>query len=96
MLNQLKLILQLGNDAEALLTVILDLVSQEFLDYTNRDELPNGAEAVILQMAIIAYNRLGSQGLSAQSYSGVSESYIDGYPDNIKKQLNKYRKLKTL
>lgn len=96
MLDKLKLILDVGADKEPVLELILDVVIQEFLDYTNRDDIPNGANAVVLQMAVIQYNRLGSQGLASQGYSGVSESYIDGYPDNIKKQLNRYRKLKTI
>lgn len=96
MLDKLKLILGVGSDKEPVLELILDVVIQEFLDYTNRDDIPNGANAVVLQMAVIQYNRLGSQGLASQGYSGVSESYIDGYPDNIKKQLNRYRKLKTI
>lgn len=96
MLQKLKLILNKGAEAEAQLQVILDLVIQEFLDYTNQEEIPAGAEAVIIQMAIISYNRLGSEGLSSQGYSGVSESYLNEYPENIRKQLNRYRKLKTL
>ena len=96
MLQKLKLILNRGAEAEAQLQVILDLVIQEFLDYTNQEEIPAGAEAVIIQMAIISYNRLGSEGLSSQGYSGVSESYLNEYPENIRKQLNRYRKLKTL
>lgn len=96
MLQKLKLILNKGAEAEAQLQVILDLVIQEFLDYTSQEEIPAGAEAVIIQMAIISYNRLGSEGLSSQGYSGVSESYLNEYPENIRKQLNRYRKLKTL
>lgn len=96
MLQKLKLILSKGAEAEAQLQVILDLVTQEFLDITNQEDVPEGAEAVIVQMAIIYYNRLGSEGLASQGYSGVSETYLNDYPENIKKQINRYRKLKTL
>lgn len=48
------------------------------------------------EIAVIKLNRLGTEGLSNQSYSGVSESYIDGYPDTIKKILNSKRKVKAL
>lgn len=97
MLDRLKLILGLSdNSKDGILNLILDVAIQEFLDYTNREDIPNGANAVVLQMAVIQYNRIGSQGLASQAYSGVSESYIDGYPDNIKKQLNRYRKLKAI
>ena len=48
------------------------------------------------EIAVIKLNRMGTEGLSNQSYSGVSESYIDGYPDTIKKILNSKRKVKAL
>lgn len=97
MLDKLKLMLGITDNAkDTLLNLILDIVIQEFLDYTNRDDIPDGANAVALQMAVIQYNRIGSQGLASQGYSGVSESYIDGYPQNIRKQLNRYRKMKAI
>ena len=97
MLDKLKLMLGItDNTKDTLLNLILDIVIQEFLDYTNRDDIPDGANAVALQMAVIQYNRIGSQGLASQGYSGVSESYIDGYPENIRKQLNRYRKMKAI
>ena len=48
------------------------------------------------EIAVIKLNRMGTEGLSNQSYSGVSESYIDGYPDTITKILNRKRKIITL
>ena len=65
MLDNLKLILGVGADKNAILALILDVVTQEFLDYTNREDLPNGANAVVLQMAVIRYNRIGSEGLAS-------------------------------
>lgn len=48
------------------------------------------------EIAVIKLNRLGTEGLSNQSYSGVSEGYLDGYPDHITKILNSKRRIKTL
>jgi hypothetical protein len=39
---------------------------------------------------------MGSDGLAAQSYSGVSETYIDGLPEDIQKLLNGKRKIKVV
>ena len=39
---------------------------------------------------------MNTEGLAAQSYSGVSESYIDGYPQDIMMILNRKRKMKLL
>ena len=87
MLDKLKLMLGITDNAkDTLLNLILDIVIQEFLDYTNRDDIPDGANAVALQMAVIQYNRIGSQGLASQGYSGVSESSVDRKPENIRRQ----------
>ena len=48
------------------------------------------------EIAVIKLYRMGTEGLANQSYSGVSESYIDGYPDAIKKILNSKRKIIAL
>lgn len=53
-------------------------------------------EMVAQKIAIIKLNRLNSEGLSAQSYSGVSETYTDGYPQDILAILNRKRKLKVI
>ena len=53
-------------------------------------------EMVAEKIAIIKLNRLNSEGLSAQSYSGVSETYIDGYPADIMAVLNRKRKIKVV
>ena len=48
------------------------------------------------QIAVIKLNRINTEGLASQGYSGVSESYIDGYPAEIQAVLNRKRKIKTL
>ena len=51
---------------------------------------------VAQRIAIINLNRMNTEGLSSQSYSGQSESYVDGYPADIQKILNRKRKIKLL
>ena len=53
-------------------------------------------ESVAVDIAIIKLNRLGSEGLASQGYSGVNEAYIDGYPANILKVLNRKRRIKVV
>ena len=48
------------------------------------------------RIAIIKLNRMNTEGLASQSYSGVSESYIDGYPQDILSILNRKRKIKVV
>jgi len=47
-------------------------------------------------MVLVKWNRLGAEGLGSESFSGVSNNYIDGYPANITAALNNYRKMKIL
>jgi hypothetical protein len=63
--------------------------------YCNRP-LDYELENVALDIAIIKLNRLNTEGLAAQSYSGVSETYISGYPVEIQQILNRKRKLKVI
>ena len=51
---------------------------------------------VALRIAIIKLNRINTEGLTSQSYSGVSESYVDGYPTDILSILNRKRKIKVV
>lgn len=48
------------------------------------------------KIAVIKLNRMNTEGLASQSYSGVSESYIDGYPADIKAVLDRKRKITVL
>ena len=53
-------------------------------------------EMVADKIAIIKLNRLNTEGLASQSYSGVNENYIDGYPADILAVLNRKRKIKVI
>lgn len=59
-------------------------------------ELDAELEAVALDIAIIKLNRLNTEGLQTQAYSGVSETYINGYPAEIVSVLNRKRKIKVV
>ena len=71
------------------------LALAEVEDYCNR-EADSTLELIAERIAIIKLNRMNSEGLAAQSYSGVSESYIDGYPADILAVLNRKRKIKVV
>lgn len=85
-----------NSDLDAILEICLDDAKQEFLSYTGRNEVPVPAQYLVEQLAILRYNQLGNEGLSSQSYSGNSESYLSDYNNSLKANLNKWRKLKLL
>ena len=69
---------------------------EEIEGYCNRSIEEKGLKSIATQIAIIKLNRLGSEGLNSQNYSGISENYMDGYPANIMAILNRKRKAKVL
>ncbi len=67
----------------------------EIEEYCQR-ELDTALEFIAMQIAIIKLNRLNTEGLASQSFSGINESYIDGYPAEIKAVLNRKRKVRFI
>lgn len=61
-----------------------------------RRELDYELEIVAEKIAILKLNRLNTEGLASQSYSGVSESYVEGYPADILAILNRKRRVKVV
>ena len=66
------------------------------MNCTKRSEIPAAAVSVINEMVVVKCNRQGTEGLQSQSFSGISDSFLDGYPINIINQINGFRKVKIL
>lgn len=97
-MEKLKLLLGIKIDdtsKDALLSILLEQATSELKQYCYREQLPVEANNVIIDMAVVKYNLLGTEGLSSQSYSGMNEAYANYSPQLIK-AMNRYRKVKTL
>lgn len=97
MLEEIKLLLgdAASNYSDAQINLALKLALAEVEAYCNRT-LDIELEMVAEKIAVINLNRMNSEGLASQSYSGVSESYINGYPAEILAVLNRKRKIKLI
>ena len=97
MIEQIKILLgeAASNYTEAQIELAYRMAATEVEEYTNR-ELDSSLEYIAMEIAKIKLNRFNTEGLAAQSFSGVSESYIDGYPAEIKAVLNRKRRIKLL
>lgn len=97
MLEEIKTLLgdAAANYSDAQISLCLKMALSEVQAYCNR-ELDFELEIVAQRIAIIKLNKLNAEGLSSQSYSGVSESYIDGYPADIMAVLKRKRRMKLL
>lgn len=96
MLEKIKICLTNNTYTDDLINLFIDDTTKEVKIYCNREDIDVELESIIRKIVIIKLNRMNSEGLSSQSYSGVSESFIDGYPQDIIAVLNRKRKLKTL
>lgn len=97
MIEEIKIMLGAAADnfTDAQISLAYKLALAEVEDYTNRDA-DASLELLAERIAIIKLNRINTEGLTAQSFSGVSESYIDGYPADIQAVLNRKRKIKVV
>ncbi len=96
MLDKLKLILSIKDDTkDDLLTLLIEQAIEEALNYTHQDSIDN-LSSTIISMVVYKYNRLGTEGLDSEGYSGVSFGYSTDYPESIMRALKSQRKLITI
>lgn len=97
MIEEIKLLLgdAADNFTEAQIGLCLKMALAEVEAYCNRP-IDAELEIIVERIAIIKLNRMNTEGLASQSYSGVSESYVDGYPADILAVLNRKRKIKVV
>jgi hypothetical protein len=92
----LKLRPGISNLTTELLTDIVQDTITDVVEYINLEEgtdVPTSCVSIVKDIVIVKCNKLGSEGLSSESYSGVSQSYIEDIPKDILRKLKRYRKL---
>ena len=97
MIDEVKIMLgnRASNYTDAQIGLCLKMAKGEVESYCKR-KIDTELELIVEQIAIIKLNRLGTEGLSAESFSGVSQNYIDGYPAEIQDALKRKRKIKVM
>lgn len=96
MLDKIKLLLNINDEyKDALLTLLIQQAIDEAIDFTHNSDTSE-LESTIIKMVLFNYNRLGTTGIDAESYSGVSYTYAIDYPEGILRSLKSKRKLVTL
>lgn len=95
--KDLKILLGDAADSytDAQIALCIRLAIGEVEAYCNR-ELDKELEYAAMMIAKIKLNRLNTEGLTSQGFSGTSESYIDGYPAEVLAMLNRKRKIKLV
>lgn len=97
MVENIKILL--GDAAANYTDALIGLCSRQALaeveTYCNR-KADAELEMIAERIAVMKLLRMNTEGLASQSFSGVSESYINGYPADILAVLNRKRKVKLL
>ena len=93
LLERLKARLDENELSDGKLQGIIDDVTLEVLADTNQPELNAQLESAVISLSVIAVNRIGTEGLASEGYSGVSTSYLDDVPPRVASILNANRRL---
>lgn len=86
-LEQIKILT--NQTDESLINLLVDKTIVELEEIT-KVEYDSSLENVLVDMVVVKLNRKGNEGLNTFSASGMSENYLDDYPDHIRRQLRKY------
>jgi hypothetical protein len=97
MVEEIRILLgeNAANYTEAQIALAYRIAVSEVEAYCNR-EVDAVLELIAERIAVIKLNRINTEGLANQAFSGISEGYIDGYPADITAILNRKRKIKLL
>ena len=96
-MNNIKIMLgdAVSNFTDEQITLFYDMAKAEVEAYCHR-QLDTELEYCAMKIAVIKLLRMNTEGLASQSFSGVSESYMDSYPADVLLILNRKRKVKVL
>lgn len=79
-------------DNQALETC-LEEAEEAFMAECRRDDVPEAARGVIVRMAQRLYAQIGAAGVSAQSFSGASETFLTDWPEDLKRAIHRWRRV---
>lgn len=97
MIDEIKILLgnAASNYGDAQIALAYKIAVAEVEEYCAR-ELDTTLELIAEQIAVIKLLRSGTEGLAGQSLSGISETYVNGYPAELQAVLNRKRKIRTV
>ena len=93
MLEKLKRLLAItDNERDALLGDLLDSAKVRLQLLIGADEVPAKLEHIVVEVAVIRFNRIGSEGMNSHSVEGESLNYgendFSGFMDEIQAYLD--------
>lgn len=97
MLLKIKIILGITtNEKNSLIMLLIENCEEYIRDYCHILTVDSKFDSTIIKMVVESYNKIGSQGVKSESYSGVSVSYMDDFSPSVYKALNRYRRVQVI
>lgn len=82
-----------GTDEAWILADLYHDAVAQVLDYTNRTEMTGGMAVYAKQLAVVAYNRMDTEGETQRNEGSVNRYFETGIPQSIQQSLNRYRRV---
>lgn len=96
MLEQIKLLLGITDDSkDSILSLLIEQATEEALTYTHQKSTDTLLTAIV-QMVVYNFNRIGTEGVDSEGYSGVSFTYSSDYPASIMRMLKAQKRILTV
>lgn len=78
---------------DEVLEIFFDIVLDEIREFIGFDiALEKISQSLLVKMLNFKYSRQGTETLASYNYSGVSETFLEGYPEDIKQSLESLKK----
>ena len=91
MLNNLKLLLGIKDNAlDDKLTLIIDTATARLRALLGGIDPPESLEYIILEVSVMRFNRIGSEGVSIHSVEGESMHFLDSDFDAFSDDIRTY------
>lgn len=72
------------------ISTLIEMTKDELINICKLKEYDTELDNILVDIVIVKLNRIGNEGLSSISASGMSESYLETYPKSILDRLAKY------
>lgn len=97
-LENVKKLLGNPKNIDDKLNVIIELTQKRLGNLLSVKEVPEELEYIVIEVSVIRFNRIGSEGVSSHSVEGESMSFndddFDSYDKDIRSWLNNQSDLK--
>ena len=93
MLDKVRTLLNItDNSKDNLISLYIDMAKEEATSFCQMSEYSNELDNIVVMMVVEKMNKRGNEGIASTGFSGVSESFKDGYSAEITAALLSHRK----